>query len=106
MTEESGRGGRAWRYPSRSEHPDDEIFIYDRWCKCCGICYGLCPAGVLTSDKAGRPVVTNPEARTACYLCEKLCPDMAITVHKERRAKADSAGKKEKASDGGGRTDA
>jgi 2-oxoglutarate ferredoxin oxidoreductase subunit delta len=76
---------RAWRYPPRSEHPDDLIFVYRPWCKACGICYELCPAEVLTCDKAGYPVVSKPEACTACYLCEALCPEMAITVYTERR---------------------
>ena len=83
---------RAWRYPPRSEHADAEIFVYEAWCKACGICYELCPAGVLTCDKAGYPVVSNPDACTACYLCEALCPEMAITVYKERGGARDSAG--------------
>lgn len=77
---------RAWTYPPRSEHPDVDVFVYRPWCKACGICYELCPAKVLTSDKAGYPVVSDPEACTACYLCEAMCPDMAITVYKERGA--------------------
>lgn len=76
---------RVWRYPARDEHPDVDIFIYQDWCKCCGICSELCPAGVFTTGEAGRPVLQNPEACIACYLCEKLCPDMAITVYKERK---------------------
>jgi 2-oxoglutarate ferredoxin oxidoreductase subunit delta len=77
---------RAWRYPPREEHPDVPIFIYADWCKCCGICAALCPAGVFTVDETGKPIVTNPDACTACYLCEKLCPDMAITVYKEKKS--------------------
>jgi 2-oxoglutarate ferredoxin oxidoreductase subunit delta len=77
---------RQWHYPSKDEHPADEIFIYQKWCKSCGICYSVCPKSVLTSDKAGRPVVSNPDACIACGLCEILCPDMAITVHKKRKA--------------------
>jgi 2-oxoglutarate ferredoxin oxidoreductase subunit delta len=91
---------RAWRYPPRSEHPDADVFIYRPWCKACGICYELCPADVLTSDKGGYPVVSNPEACTACYLCEALCPEMAITVYRERKGGRDSG---EDASRGGGR---
>jgi len=88
MTEqEKKKPARAWRYPPRSEHPDEVIFIYDKWCKNCGLCYGLCPKGVLTSDKGGHPVVSNPDACIACYLCEMVCPDMAITVYKEPRGK-------------------
>jgi 2-oxoglutarate ferredoxin oxidoreductase subunit delta len=78
---------RQWHYPSYDEHPDEQIFIYDKWCKSCGICYSMCPKGVLTSDKAGRPVVSDPDACIACGLCEILCPDMAITVHKPRKGK-------------------
>ena len=104
MTTVKGKETRIWRYPPRSEHPDEEIFIYDKWCKCCGICYELCPAGVLSSDKAGKPVVANPDACTACYLCERLCPDMAITIHKERKAKA-GPDKGKAASGRGGRAD-
>ena len=97
MTEQGQKKSpRAWRYPPRDEHPDDLIFIYDKWCKNCGLCYGLCPKGVLAADKSGHPIVANPDACIACYLCEMLCPDMAITVYKE------PAGKKGAADDSGG----
>jgi 2-oxoglutarate ferredoxin oxidoreductase subunit delta len=79
---------RAWTYPPRSEHPDADVFVYDAWCKGCGICYELCPTGVLSADRGGRPIVEKPEACIACYLCEMLCPDMAITVYKERKKPA------------------
>jgi 2-oxoglutarate ferredoxin oxidoreductase subunit delta len=81
---------RAWRYPPQSEHPDEIIYIHNEWCKSCGICYEMCPTGVLSSDPSGRPVVANPDACIACYLCEMLCPDMAITVYKERGASGGS----------------
>jgi len=32
-------------------------------------------------DKWGYPRVSAPERCTACHLCEKLCPDFAITVY-------------------------
>lgn len=96
---------RQWEYPARNSHPDDEIFIYDKWCKSCGICYSLCPKGVLTADKAGRPVVSHPEECIACYLCEILCPDMAITVHKERAKKAARESNAPRPSDGEGNDD-
>lgn len=105
MTGEKGKEARAWRYPPRSEHPGEEIFIYDKWCKCCGICHELCPAGVLSSDKAGKPIVANPDACIACFLCERLCPDMAITVYKERSSGTRSTNKGERTSQGGGRAD-
>ena len=101
-----GPTDRKWRYPDRSEHPDVEIFVYDKWCKACGICYELCPAGVLEADKAGCPVVAHPEKCLACNLCEMLCPDMAITVYKERKkaagkAEGEGGGSAAKTDDGG-----
>ncbi|MBD3368368.1 MAG: 4Fe-4S ferredoxin [Candidatus Eisenbacteria bacterium] len=86
--EQQKKQKRAWRYPSQSEHPGSEIYIHEDWCKNCGICYEMCPKGVLSCDPSGRPVVENPDACIACYLCEMLCPDMAITVHKERAGKS------------------
>jgi 2-oxoglutarate ferredoxin oxidoreductase subunit delta len=53
----------------------------------------MCPQGVFTSDKSGLPIVSDPDACTACGLCEILCPDMAITVHKQRPTKGKSAEK-------------
>lgn len=83
----------VWRYPSREEHPDAEVFIYAPWCKSCGICVAFCPTGVFVSDKSGHPVVTNPDKCIACGQCEIMCPDMAITVHKERKKKGGAGGR-------------
>ncbi len=99
--EADGSQRRKWRYPPRSEHPDVEIYVYDKWCKACGICYELCPTGVLEPDKSGCPVVAHPEKCIACNLCEMLCPDMAITVYKERAKKG--AAKKDEAADEAGK---
>jgi 2-oxoglutarate ferredoxin oxidoreductase subunit delta len=54
----------------------------------------MCPHGVFTSDKSGLPIVSNPDACTACGLCEILCPDMAITVQKARPVKSEGSGKR------------
>ena len=78
---------RVWHYPSRDEHPEAEVFIYDQWCKSCGICVAFCPTGVFVSDKSGRPIVANPDKCIACGLCEIMCSDMAITVYRERKKK-------------------
>ena len=83
---------RVWEYPPREEHPDAVVFVYDKWCKCCGICTAFCPVGVFTADKSGRPIVTSPDKCIVCGLCEIMCPDMAITVYKERRKKGASGG--------------
>ena len=90
----SEAGRRQWHYPDASEHPDDAVFIYEKWCKSCGICYSMCPRDVFTSDKSGLPIVSNPDACTACGLCEILCPDMAITVQQVRPAKSSDSGKR------------
>ena len=85
---------RKWHYPGATEHPDDVVFIYEKWCKSCGICYSMCPSNVFTSDKSGLPIVSNPDACTACGLCEILCPEMAITVYKQRPTKNKDARKR------------
>jgi len=56
-----------------------EITINEQWCKSCEICVAFCPKKVY---EMGRfyPKVVRPEDCTACMLCEKLCPDFAITV--------------------------
>lgn len=95
------RPARKWSYPSAEDHPDEEIFIHRKWCKSCGICYSMCPKGVITADKAGRPVVARPGDCIVCGLCEILCPDMAITVHKKRQGRgAESAPAGEGGNDG------
>lgn len=85
---------RKWHYPDATECPDDAVYVYEKWCKSCGICYSMCPKGVFTSDKSGLPIVSNPDACIVCGLCEILCPDMAITVHKERPKKKTGAEKR------------
>jgi len=106
MADEQGAKAvrRVWRYPSRDQHPDADIFVYEAWCKRCGICSEMCPAGVFESDETGRPILANPDACIACYLCENLCPEMAITVYKERKTKGKSgdAGRADEASAEGG----
>jgi 2-oxoglutarate ferredoxin oxidoreductase subunit delta len=47
-------------------------------CKSCGICWGLCPRGVLAPDGEGMPEVKDPDACVLCRLCEYRCPDFAI----------------------------
>ena len=49
-------------------------------CKSCGICYALCPKGVLAADEDDRPTAVNPEKCIFCMLCEMRCPDYAIRI--------------------------
>ena len=53
--------------------------VYLKWCKKCGICVVFCPKGVLALDKEGRPYVAHPEKCIGCKMCDRRCPDFAIT---------------------------
>ena len=55
-------------------------YVYKRWCKGCGICVAFCPAHVFAMGDDGRAEVVNPEACTNCEICDRLCPDFAITL--------------------------
>jgi 2-oxoglutarate ferredoxin oxidoreductase subunit delta len=58
----------------------DRVSLYAAWCKRCGICVAFCPTGALREDEWGYPHFARPEKCTGCHLCEKLCPDFAVTV--------------------------
>ncbi|MEW6350196.1 MAG: ferredoxin family protein [Thermodesulfobacteriota bacterium] len=66
--------------PPEAEKPDSKLSFFPGWCKKCGNCVEFCPKGVWESDEWGYPHVARPEECTLCRLCEKLCPDFAITV--------------------------
>ncbi|MGC8874088.1 MAG: 4Fe-4S dicluster domain-containing protein [Chloroflexia bacterium] len=55
-------------------------YVYKRWCKGCGICVAFCPQHVFALGEDGRAEVVNPEACTNCQICDRLCPDFAITL--------------------------
>jgi 2-oxoglutarate ferredoxin oxidoreductase subunit delta len=56
------------------------IEIRQEWCKRCGICVAFCPKSVFTTDPDGTIVVSNLPACINCELCERICPDLAITL--------------------------
>ncbi|MCK4640901.1 MAG: 4Fe-4S binding protein [Candidatus Marinimicrobia bacterium] len=56
-----------------------KITINEKWCKSCEICVYFCPKKVYDMGRF-YPEVARPEDCIACKLCEKLCPDFAITV--------------------------
>lgn len=63
-----------------------DVAFYHAWCKACGICMAFCPKTIILTDKAGKPVVEEPDTCIGCRFCEVHCPDFAITVS-ERRPK-------------------
>lgn len=59
---------------------EKKIEINTKGCKACGICYALCPQGVLDKDHMGKVVVKNLDACTQCRICEDHCPDYCIKI--------------------------
>ena len=56
-----------------------KIKVFEKMCKGCEICVEFCPVKIL--ELKGLVVtVNNPDKCTKCFLCEKRCPDFAITV--------------------------
>ncbi len=58
-----------------------QINIIKEWCKSCEICVEVCPRDVLEMKDFIANVKDLSEC-TGCMLCELLCPDFAIEVHK------------------------
>ncbi len=60
---------------------ENTVEINDVRCRSCGICYDLCPEGVLApTDSLRKATVINMDSCTGCRLCEWQCTDWAITV--------------------------
>jgi 2-oxoglutarate ferredoxin oxidoreductase subunit delta len=66
-----------------------EIRIDENLCKGCNYCVDQCPANVLgvsvELSQKGYLIAKaeNPENCTECKLCERICPDFAISVTKK-----------------------
>lgn len=75
---------------SKKKRETMRIEINHDWCKTCYICIEICPMHVFAkadqlSKKGTLPVeIRDVKACKGCMLCELLCPDLAITVIKER----------------------
>lgn len=63
-----------------SKDGNETIKLKREWCKACGICYTLCPKGVLDKDEQGKVIVVKPEACSKCRICEDHCPDFVIKI--------------------------
>lgn len=59
---------------------EKKIEVNKKCCKACGICYALCPKGVLDKDSMGKVVVKDPDACIQCRICEDHCPDYCIKI--------------------------
>lgn len=49
-------------------------------CTGCGTCVAQCPADALAMETDGFPVQPNPDRCIACFCCQELCPEKAITL--------------------------
>ncbi|MCF8103892.1 MAG: 4Fe-4S binding protein [Desulfohalobiaceae bacterium] len=62
-----------------------EIRVNREWCKGCGICVHFCPKDVLELDQDDKSSVIRPDDCIVCGFCERLCPDLAISVIPEEQ---------------------
>ncbi|MBM4327669.1 MAG: 4Fe-4S dicluster domain-containing protein [Deltaproteobacteria bacterium] len=67
------------------QHEDqrEKVRFYPAWCKRCGNCAAFCPQHVIEMDQWGYPHAVRTHDCISCHMCEKLCPDFAVTVGEE-----------------------
>lgn len=59
-----------------------DIEIDYRYCNGCGRCYDLCPLDVLGWNKEERlPIAAHPDECWHCGVCERECPEEAISLN-------------------------
>jgi 2-oxoglutarate ferredoxin oxidoreductase subunit delta len=72
------------------------ISFVPEYCKGCGLCVEICPAGVLQlfdqpKNKWGISVkVDEKDYCIGCKMCERQCPDFAIFVNREDEVRGNS----------------
>jgi 2-oxoglutarate ferredoxin oxidoreductase subunit delta len=65
-----------------------KVVVDPNFCKGCGLCFGVCPKGLLKAGEKTNAkgynyaVQENEDQCTACKLCAIMCPDAAISVYK------------------------
>jgi len=70
-----------------------EVLVDRKRCTLCFACVNLCPTGALSSDDGGTPRLRFAEdACVQCGLCERGCPEKAVSLHPRFRTQADARG--------------
>ncbi|MFP3195524.1 MAG: 4Fe-4S dicluster domain-containing protein [Caldivirga sp.] len=49
-------------------------------CTGCGICWAICPKGVLVGRLRDKAIVASQDQCMGCFSCQSNCPFNAITV--------------------------
>jgi len=68
-----------------------KVKVLEKYCKGCGLCVRICPAGVLalSSSVNGKGItiaqVDETKECTGCGLCYVVCPDSAVEVTTEEK---------------------
>jgi 2-oxoglutarate ferredoxin oxidoreductase subunit delta len=70
---------------------EEKITINEKLCKGCYYCVDVCPKNVLVKSTKMGPKgyviveAENPEECIECGLCERICPDFAISILKTNK---------------------
>lgn len=68
-----------------------EYRINREWCKGCGVCVHFCPKDVLELDLEDKSSAVRPDDCILCNFCERLCPDLAITIIPEEQEEQEAS---------------